>query len=208
MRPHTLRLTALLGLGLLLLATTQPWVELVVAAAPGLPGRPQERGPGPWVAAVSLAGVVALLLALLRPLPLLRAVAVVATVGVAAGMARLGLVAPEASGELLERSRTGWYAVALVCALLTPALLLGAEALARRVGERRRPARPAPPHPDERTRRQEAQLWADLSLGRDPTHAARDGALPPTADGTGTIGPDHRSGPGAAHAHGSNEEHR
>ena len=170
------RLLAVLCLGLLLLAATQPWWSLLVELAPGLPRTPRQLSPG--AAGVASACAVVAALALLgcarRPTPPLRLLAVLATAGVLAAT----LVAGRSPGhqpvtQVVDAARTGWYAVAGTSALLATLLVLAAEAAGsvRRKGpDTTTPRLPAAPADrDEAERRRVGRAWTELDGGGDPT---------------------------------------
>lgn len=170
--------TALLGLGLLLLATTQPWVRTVTELAPGAPrsrGAVDGAEVVPWLVAVALVAAVALLLRLARvraagPVVLLACAGVLA--GAAAGA--LAGVDPRRGEGVVSAVATGWLWVGCAAAVLGAVAgglaVLGPRAPARRVGEQTgAPGPGADPDGSEARRRRDARDWRDLTEGRDPT---------------------------------------
>lgn len=176
-----LRVLAAVVLGLLVLATTQPWVEQVVQLAPGLPRTTRSVVPPAGAAAGALALVAALCLlgAGRRPAPLLRGVGLLA---LALGAVAVGLAARSGSGpQVVSSSLTGWYAVSLASVVAALLLAVGAELLPGRgaagaeahAGEDRvgedRGTDGSSTDPVERARRESDRAWAELSRGGDPT---------------------------------------
>ncbi len=166
--------TALLGLGLLLLATTQPWVRTVTEVAPGAPRTRGAVGASelvPWLAPVALVAALALVLALAR-VRVAGPVAVAAALATLAGAGTGALGATASSGAaVVSADRTGWLWVGCAAALLAAA---GALLWWRGPDPAVRPRSPRPPRDDdpdgtEAVRRRDAQDWRDLSEGRDPT---------------------------------------
>lgn len=186
---------ALLGSGLLLLATTQPWVRTVVEVAEGAP---RSRGSVvgadlvPWLAPVTLAGALAVV-AGLAGLRGARGVAALTAPAVAAGVTLgvLGATGGEGpgavtGGAVVSATSTGWLWVAVLAAVVTclgtlPVVRPGRRPTPRpgRAAARESSAAgpagvgrelPGPAGDDaESERRQAAADWRDLTEGRDPT---------------------------------------
>ncbi|MGO0576244.1 hypothetical protein [Ornithinimicrobium panacihumi] len=175
------RLAALVCASLLLLATTQPWLDLVVRLAPGLPRTATQVQPPQvsWVAATAVVGALGLLGSLVRAPRLLPTVASLGLLASCAGVLLARGARPSGAGEVLSATTTPWYAVALASSVLAAALALLAQGLARsgrpvrggdRTGDGPRATATLDPH--ELARRAQARAWSELSEGRDPTLGA------------------------------------
>lgn len=168
---------ALLGCGLLLLTTTQPWARTVTEAAAGAPrSRGVVAGADlvPWLAPVALVTGVAVV-AGLTGLRWARGVAALAALAVVAGSA-LGVLTATSAGQgggageaVVSAVRTGWLWAGAVASVGTG---LGTLLWCRPGGPDRAPRPPLPrPAADdgEAERRRAAADWRDLTEGRDPT---------------------------------------
>jgi hypothetical protein len=167
---------ALLGCGLLLLATTQPWVVTVTEVAPGAPRSRDELGAAelvPWLAPVALVTGLAVVGAL-SGLRWAGALAAVASLAVLGGTVLAAAVVVTASGPLaaartVAAAPTAWLWVGGAGALaMSLGTLLGWHGPRRERSGARSPAR-QDPHGVEARRRRDAAQWQDLSEGRDPT---------------------------------------
>lgn len=162
------------ALALLLLLSTQGWVETVVQPAPGGPSV-REVVPGaagaPWGPAAALLGLAAAAVALVLPRRWPRLLtALTAVVALAAALTVTLGTPPVTAGQLVRSSTpTAWaWAGVLVAGAATCAALL---ALVLPAG-RRRPRPDAGRTPAERARREAAEQWRRLSEGEDPTGGA------------------------------------
>ncbi|GAA1182556.1 hypothetical protein GCM10009584_25800 [Ornithinimicrobium humiphilum] len=180
---------ALLGCGLVLLASTQPWVGTVTEAAPGAPRTRGALGAAeivPWLAPATLVCAAALV-AGLAGLRAARPVAALAGVAVAAGAVLAAATSTAGAPGVVSAARTGWLWAAVVSGLLAAVgtlLWLAPSRAGRRddASPRRTDGSPGDamraPGPGERhtpapeaelERRRDAEDWRALSEGRDPT---------------------------------------
>ncbi|HSP61085.1 MAG TPA: Trp biosynthesis-associated membrane protein [Ornithinimicrobium sp.] len=188
--------TTLALLGLLVLATTQPWAQGLVEPAPGAV-RTRWSATGaelvPWTPAVALAAGASSLVLLARggdgtPGRILGLLTVLGSVAAAAAAMLVVAGRTAVPPGVLAAGPTGWSWAALLAgaaaaATAVPGVLgAGRRRAARAPSPGRRGPGPAPdPLPAERRRRQDARAWAELDAGRDPTRDPGAGTMAPAA---------------------------
>lgn len=181
-------------LGLLVLATTQPWAAGVVEAAPGSVRTPWSATGGelvPWTPAAALAAAAATLVLLARGGDgvagrVLGASALLGSLTATAGALLVVAGRTTVPAGVVAAGPAGWSWVALVAgAAATLTAVTGRVRRGRpRDGRATAPGRgragvPPDPLPSERRRRQEARVWAELDAGRDPTDDPGAGTMAP-----------------------------
>ncbi|MGD8201175.1 hypothetical protein ACQE98_10980 [Ornithinimicrobium sp. W1679] len=200
--PRAAAAATLLLLGLLALATTQPWVAGVVEAAPGSV-RTRWSATGaelvPWVPAASLAAGAATLVLLTRTTgrvvrPVDRLLGVLSTAGCLTALAGALLVVAGGTGvptDVVVAAPTGWSWTALLAAAAATTAALPSTVVPTGRSSVPPPVGPGPARSDrrspgddvpaERQRWQVARTWTELDAGRDPTSEPGAGTMAPAA---------------------------